>query len=86
MQQLDLTGMPKKFAPGEGNNGMFGYDGKCTDIALAKDDADMIERCFKNDWIDFDTKMFTGCSITHHAKRAAPKCYERLVKLGFPKA
>jgi hypothetical protein len=44
----------------------------------------MIERCYRSDWIDHDTKMFTGCTILHHAKRVAPKCAERLESLGFP--
>lgn len=83
MQQLDLTGFPPKHAT---SNGQFGYEGTCTDIALRKDSADMIERCFRNDWIDFNTKMLTGCTILAYAKKRAPKCYERLVTLGFAKA
>jgi hypothetical protein len=82
MQQLNLKNLP----PRGGNEGMFGYDGKCADIAFARDDADLIEHCFRSDFIDFDTKMFTGISIAAHAKKRAPKCYERLLTLGFAKA
>ena len=81
MQQLDLTGMPERSPT---FNGWFGYEGRCADIALLKDDADMIERCFRNDWIDFATKMFDGRTILREAQRRAPKCAERLAAPGFP--
>jgi hypothetical protein len=80
-KQLDLTGFP----PRDPNRFlMFGYEGYCVDLALRRDDADMIERCFRNDWIDHTTKMFEGQRIRAWAERVAPKCGERLGSLGFP--
>jgi hypothetical protein len=80
MQQLDLTGFPPRNKTGEY---MFMYEGFCADVALRRDDPDMMERCYRNDWIDHTTKMFTGCSLLHEAKWRAPKVAERLESLGF---
>lgn len=81
MKQLDLTGMP---ARNPNHYLMFGYEGNCVDIALHRDDANMIERCYRNDWIDHDTKMFSGHSLREWAQRKSPKCAARLEQLGFP--
>jgi hypothetical protein len=81
MQQLDLTGMPPRSKTSEY---MFMYEGFCTDVALRRDDPDMIERCYRNDWIDHSTKMFCGNTILNEAKKRSPKCAERLESLGFP--
>lgn len=82
MEQLALpVTMPERHPT---FNGWFGYEGRCADIALARDNADMIEQCYQLEYIDHSTKMFTGCTILAHAKRVAPKCAERLAALGFP--
>lgn len=81
MEQLELdVVMPARHPE---FNGWFGYEGRCADIALARDNPDLIEQCYRNDWIDSTTKMFTGHSLLTWAKRVAPKCAERLESLGF---
>lgn len=81
MEQLELAvTMPERHPT---FNGWFGYEGRCADIALARDNPDMIEQCHRNDYIDNTTKMFTGCSLLAHARRVAPKCAKRLEKLGY---
>jgi hypothetical protein len=44
MEQLELpVVMPERHAT---FNGWFGYEGRCADIALARDNPDMIEQCY----------------------------------------
>lgn len=81
MEQLELkVEMPPRNKTGEY---MFMYEGFCADVALRRDDPNMIEQCYRNDWIDNTTKMFQGQSLLAWAKRVAPKCAKRLESLGF---
>lgn len=81
MKQLELpVVMPERHPT---FNGWFGYEGRCADIALARDNPDLIEQCYRNDWIDNMTKMFDGRKLLAWAQRVAPKCAERLQSLGF---
>ena len=61
--------------------GMFGYPAFCCDMAIMRDNAQMAEECWRNGWMDAQTRTLFG-TVIEKCEKQAPAVAEKLRELG----
>lgn len=61
--------------------GMFGYPGHCCDMAIQRDNVQAAEECWRNGWMDVETRTIFGLVIDKCDSRA-PAVAKKLRELG----